>query len=297
MPEFRELVDEALSVLQGNTIDVPAMGTLVGPLTATSTEVGIDFGGSPGAARPNGYIEIGHELLMVSTFNPQTGMATVPSWGRGAAGSKAVTHNAGDQVTVRPRYPRFRIARTINQVIDGLSPTLFAVKTLPPTVKDADHAGDVAIPLPADAIRVLRVDVQAPGPFAERRVHRRWWIDTVAGQRVLVVRECGPVAVDVTYAGTPARLSNVTDDFATVSGLPASCADLVVLGALARLVLAPDAAHLQVTDVQAAQRSEQVQPSSGTTLARYYQALFTARLDSEQQRLQQTFPIQLLRRG
>lgn len=296
MPDLAGLVDETIATLSGHTTDVPTMGSLVGDITATSTELAVDFGDQPGAGRPNGYIEIGSELLMVTRFNPQTGVATVPPWGRGAAGTKAAPHDAGDLVTVRPRYPRARVANAINQVLDGLSPSLFAVKTLDPVVTDeVDLRHDVHITLPADCLRVLRVDIQSPGPFAARHSHRTWWIDAANGERDLVVRECGPSTIFITYAATPSRLTD-GDDFA-VTGLPDSCADLVVLGALARLVLAPDAAHLQTSTVESAARAEVVQPSSGTTLARYFQALYTARLDSEQLRLQQTYPIQLLRRG
>jgi hypothetical protein len=101
----------------------------------------------------------------------------------------------------------------------------------------------------------------------------------------------------VTVATAPGLLVNDTDDYSTVTTLPASTADVMVLGALARLVLSAESARTQVATVEANARDDKIQPGSATSLAKTWLALYQQRLQSEVKALQQRFPIQLLRRG
>lgn len=299
MPSFGDLIDEVISTMQGHTTDVPMMGTLVGDISADSTELALDFGDNPGAGRPNGVVEIDNELLLITQFNANNGVAKVPAWGRGHSSTVPATHDAGARVTVRPRYPRKRVASVLNQVIQSTSPPLYAARDLDPI--ETGPFVEIGYPLPADTLRVLRVDateLPGAGPLAERRVVRDWQVREVAGQRQLVIPEWDVYqTLLVTIAAVPALLVDESDDFATTTGLPESVADLVIFGALARLVLSPELARQQVTTVEASSRNERIQAGSGTTISRYYQALFTQRLEAERDRLQDLHPIQLLRRG
>lgn len=298
MPTLGELVDEVTSILHGYTTDVPAMGTLLGGITATSEELAIDFGDFPGAARPNGVIEIDNELMVVSRYDANTGRATVPAWGRGHGGTQAVIHNAGARVVVRPRFPRKRVAQAINQVTAASCPPLFAARDLDPI--DTGSWVKLGYELPSDTIRVLRVDTTDRGPesVVDRRVLRDWTVRSVAGAKMLEIPawETHQV-IQITVAADPGRLVNDTDDFAAVTGLSESAADMVIFGALARLSLSAELARQQVSTVEANSRSEKVPAGSGTTISRYYQALYTQRLEAERDRLQQAHPLTLLRRG
>jgi hypothetical protein len=298
VPSLGDLVDEVISTLSGYSTVVPAMGVLVGPITAGSLELALDFGDNPGASRPNGIVELGNELILVHTFDANTGVAAVPPWGRGFQGSTAAAHDAGTAVTVRPRYPRKHVAQVINQVIAGSCPPLYAPRDLDPI--DTGAFVGLGYPLPAGTIRVLRVDATDPYPpeIADRRVLRKWRVRSVAGTQLLEIDRCEVFqTVQVTVAATPGRLVNDSDDFAAVTGLSESAADLVVFGAVARLILGADLARQQVSSVEAASRGGQIQSGSASTVSRYFQALYTQRLQAEQDRLNQTHPIQLLRRG
>lgn len=298
MPTLGELVDQVVATLAGHSSDMPAMGSLIGSITPTSTEIAIDFGDTPGASRPNGYIEIGDEIIAISSFNPSTGVAQLGSWGRGQRGTVASSHDAGDMVTVRPRYPRKHVANTINQVVASSCPPLYAPRDLDPIETGAFV--DVGYPLPADTMRVLRVDSteDAPELVAERRLVRDWTVRSVGGQKLLQLNRCDTFAsVLVTIAATPGRMTSESDDFVATTGLSESVADLVVFGAIARLILGIDLARQQITSVEAANRSDRIGVSSGSTVSRYYQALYTQRLEAEQTRLMQSYPITLLRRG
>jgi hypothetical protein len=297
MPTLSDLTDEVISQLHGY-VDQPAMGTLVGPITATSTELAIDFGDQPGAARPNGVIEIGTELLVVSRFDPNNGVASVSPWGRGHQGTVATSHDAGARVTVRPRYPRKRVREAINETLRSVSPTLFGVRDLP--VIDTGLFVGLGYPLPADTLRVLRVDVteQIDEAFATRCVVRDWTVRAVAGQKLLEV-DRGLVLqnLQVTVATVPSPLVDEDDDFATVTGLPESCVDVITLGVLARLILGVEAARQQVISAEAMARADKVPVQSATALSRYYMGLHKDRLAAEQSRLLTTYPPVLLRRG
>lgn len=299
VPSLGELVDQVIDTLHGHTTDVPATATLVGPLTAQTTELALDFGSVPWAGRPNGLVEIGDELVHVSSYEPTTGVATVPAWGRGQRGTVAQAHDAGVRVTVRPRYGRKAVARTINQVARSSCPPLFAATDLAEI--DTGTLVDIGYPLPDNTIRVLRVeatDSLLSEEFADRRVLRNWRVRHVAGTQLLEIpRDEAYQTVQVTVAALPGEMTAESDDFATVTGLPEAAADMVMFGTIARLVLGAELARQQVTTVEAQSRAEKVPAGSGTTISRYYQALYTQRLEQERDRLQQMYPLQLLRRG
>lgn len=297
MTTFADLIDQVIAELYGHT-DVPSFGTLVGPVTASSTELAIDFGGQPGASRPLGVIEVDSELMVVTRFDASSGVATIAPWGRGHSSTIATTHDAGARVAVRPRFPRKRVGDVINQVIRSSCPPLFAPRDLDP-IQIAAWA-EIGYPLPADTTRVLRVD--ATGPVAtfvdDRRILRDWRVRSVAGTQLLELRDCvGLDTIQVTVAAEPGRLAAESDDFAAVTGLNEAAADLVVFGAIARLVTSAELARQQLVSVEANQRADKVPATSGAQISRYYQSLYQQRLLAEQDRLNSQYPITLLRRG
>jgi len=294
-----ELIDEVITTLHGQIVDLPAVGTLVGSIDALSSELALDFGDAPGASRPNGVLEIGSELFSVSRYDNTNGVASIPPWGRGYLGTTAATHAAGSKVIVRPRFPRKRVAQTINQVISASCPPLYNAKNLDPF--DTNGIVVNGFPLPDDFLRILRVeaidDFMDP-TIAPRRTLRHWEVRSVAGAQMLILPQYEAFeTVQVTIAANPGTLVNETDDFATVTGLPESAADMVVFGAIARLVLAGDIGRLQVTTIEAANRGDKVSGGSGTAVSRYYQAMYQQRLQTEQARLQSHYPLNLTRRG
>lgn len=298
MPSFGSLIDDVISTLYGQ-VDQPTVGTLEQPIGATDTTVLIDFGDQPGASRPNGLIEIDRELLIVSRYDASSGTATLTPWGRGQQGTTAAAHAAGAKVTVRPAYPRQKVGDVLNEVLRSSCPPLFAARDLAPI--DTGTLIGLGYPLPDDTIRVLRVDETQTG-FSEfvanRQVYRHWDVRNVAGQQLLEIpRDQWLETLQVTIAAMPGTLVNDTDDFATVTGLTDSCSDLAKFGALARLVMGAELARQRLSSVEANMRADKVPAGSGIQVSRYYQALYTQRLQAEQDRLNQTYPIQLLERG
>lgn len=298
MPSFGDLIDEVINTLHGH-VDMPTLGTLLQPIADDDTLMQLDFGDQPGAARPNGLVEIGRELMVVSRYDASSGTATLTPWGRGTQSTVASSHAAGDRVTVRPRFPRARVASVLNEVLRSSCPPLFAARDLDPI--DTGTLIGLGYPLPDDMIRVLRVDETQTGfsPYvATRMPYRHWTVRTVAGQKLLEVdRGQWMETLQVTIAAAPGQLVDDADDFATVTGLNDSCADLAVFGALARLVMNAELSRQQLSSIEANMRADKVPAGSGMQISKYYQALYTQRLQAEQDRLNQAYPIQLLRRG
>jgi hypothetical protein len=65
-------------------------------------------------------------------------------------------------VTVNPRYPRQVVGNAINDALTEAADTIFGVRDLDPIVIDDEVA--LGYPLPADTLRVLRVDLETDGP-------------------------------------------------------------------------------------------------------------------------------------
>ena len=71
-------------------------------------------------------IEIGQELMLCKDLNAVTNTITVT---RGARGTTAATHTAGDLIKIAPPFPRKNVFDAVCDQVKNLFPTLFAVET------------------------------------------------------------------------------------------------------------------------------------------------------------------------
>ncbi len=72
-------------------------------------------------------IEIGQELMFTTSLNTVNNEITVT---RGARGTTAATHTAGDLIKITPAFPRKNVFDAVSDQIKNLYPTLFAVETI-----------------------------------------------------------------------------------------------------------------------------------------------------------------------
>jgi len=72
-------------------------------------------------------IEVGQELMFSTALNTVTNEITVT---RGARGTTAAAHSAGDIIKITPAFPRKNVFDAVSDQIKNLYPTLFAVETL-----------------------------------------------------------------------------------------------------------------------------------------------------------------------
>jgi hypothetical protein len=86
-----------------------------------------------------------------------------------------------------------------------------------------------------------------------------------------------------------------TDDYAAVTGLPLSAADVLSLGVVARMMPALDISRAQLTSVEQSDRSRVVPPNQGINAGKYLMAEFQQRLANEAQALRMQYPARLKR--
>lgn len=236
-----------------------------------------------------GIIEIDEELMWVSTVNASGSLATISPWGRGHLGSTAASHLENARVTSNPRFPRLSIARAINETIQSVYPQLFGVAQTNITW----NASQTTYDLPATADRVLNVRWLIPGPSGEWEKIMRWReILNVTGVNQVVIASPAIVPgqdVRVVYATKPTELS-VDGDLLTASGLAESCRDLVVYGALARLLMFAESGRLQSRAMESSELNEDIPAGSSMTTGRRLQEMYQLRLAEERKRLLERYP-------
>jgi hypothetical protein len=99
--------------------------------------------------------------------------------------------------------------------------------------------------------------------------------------------------VQVWYSALPSNLTNATDDFAEVTGLPQSCQDVVILGASYRLLSYLDTGRINLTSAEADLADAKLPSTAGASSSKYVFALFQQRLQEESTKLQNRFPIRV----
>lgn len=241
-----------------------------------------------------GLVEIDSELINVQSFSIPNNTITAFPFGRGYYGSTAATHAVNAPVINNSKFPKIRVQESINDIINEVYPTLFAVSTS----EFPKNAVQYNYPLPATVDDVLQVNYQVIGPSLTWPSMRRWRFDPNAspgtfstGKSVNLQEEVTPGRlIRVTCVSQPTTLVNDTDGFAAVSGLPESAKDAVVYGAAAKLMVAYDAARLQMDSVEAAERAAVTQPTSASNTSKYFMAIYQERLDLEGKKLRDRYP-------
>ena len=110
--------------------DMVSYTVLSGALSTSDTSVG--FNGDllsieeEDALDAGTIIEIGQELMICTELNAVTNSITVT---RGARGTTATTHDAGDVIKITPQFPRVNVFNAVKDQIENLYPTLYAVET------------------------------------------------------------------------------------------------------------------------------------------------------------------------
>lgn len=293
MTTFKQMVDETMLNLAGFGMRNDAVTYITGSLSSSATTATIADTESIG----KGVIEIDDELIYVNSFDRASGVINIPPFGRGFAGSTAATHAANAMVTINPIYTRQAVKRAINDTIQAVSADLFAVGTTTFTYSPAI----TTYALPADVDGILAISYESIGASKEWRPIRMWrtdfMADTTAFPTGKTITLIGPVepgrTVRVTYTKDPSVLSADADVFATVSGLPESCRDVITYGASYRLLSFVDAGRTQYVAPEALAQSAGVQFGSATNSAKYVYALFQQRLQEEKSKLQSKFPVRI----
>ena len=241
-----------------------------------------------------GLVEIGDELIWVDDVDKVATTLTVPPYGRGFRGTTAAAHTSGTRVISAPLFPRSLVKQAINEAVTGVFPDLWAVATT--TI--AYTAAKTTYPLPAGVKDILSVTWSTTGPTKEWLPVRRWRLDRNAntssfanGTSLSVYDAILPGrTLQVVYTTAPTQMTNGSDVFSTVTGLPDSTQDVIRLGAAYRMVPFFDAAHLSGMSAEADVAAQQLRGNQSTQLGRYFTQMYQMRLAEEAQSLQRIYP-------
>jgi hypothetical protein len=99
--------------------------------------------------------------------------------------------------------------------------------------------------------------------------------------------------VQVWYTTEANTLDSNSDDYADVTGLPGSSADVTVLGASYKLLSFLDAGRINLSSAEADLNDTKNPFNSGASASRYIFALYQQRLQEEALKLQDRYPIRI----
>lgn len=249
-----------------------------------------------------GIVEINEELFWVDNYDRLGNTATISPYGRGYLGTTRAAHTAGDKVTISPVFPRFAIKRAINDTISAIGSSIFAANTTTIIYNTAVSA----YRLPAtgsslDIRNILSVAYQSIGPSKEWIPIKNWRFDGNANATAFDSKQTISIydgitsgrTIQIVYSTDPIPFSANTDVFADKTKLPASCKDLVVLGATYRLLSNLDPARASMVSPQADETDGKRPYGSSQSITRQVYTLFTQRLNEEIKNQQDRYPIRI----
>jgi hypothetical protein len=272
MTTLDQLVRQVRQQLLGYSMNQESVSELSAPMTATDTSFSCDAGTVLNLSR--GIVEIDDELILVKTYDAQSGVVTVMGLGngRGYEGTTAASHAVNSLVTSNPAFPKARIKAAINETIRSLYPTLVVFGS-------------------TEVEGVWYVTGQLIGPSKVAQPLPNWRYNPKAregnfpsGKSIqLLDYVTAGQAMKIVYSKAPEVLVSGSDDF-TLTGYPERYTDLVVYGACKRLVPALESARLQLQSVETTERAPLVPPASATKVTQLYASLFAERLEEERAR-------------
>lgn len=297
MPTFNDMVNEVRSNLQGYTLRQDRLTYLANTGGITASGTSIQVGSSNNLAK--GIIEIDDELIWIDSFDKATStMNVIPAgFGRGYGGTDAATHAQYAPVILSPTFPRQNIKRAINDTINSFFPDLWGVGSTTFTF----NASQTTYTLPNEAQSVIYASWQTTGSSLEWLPINRWRMDPMANvttfgtsNTINIYENIQPGrTIQVYYTKEPTVLTDNGDDFATVTGLPASSYDVVILGASYKLLSFIDPGRINLTSAEADLNDSKIPSTAGVGASRYIYALYQQRLKEEALKLQDKFPIRI----
>lgn len=297
MATFGSMTDEVVRKLAGFTLRQDRQTHLTAAIT-TTTAVSITVASASNIS--SGVIQIDDELIYVDSYDRNTGVLSVPPYGRGYNNTTASTHAVGARVIISPTFPSVDVKDAINETLLATFPDLYITDTHTFTYSPARST----YALPQEVETVLSVSYETIGPSKEWAPIRNYRIDSMANtasfggskNSISIYSGVEPGrTVQVSYTAAPSVMSANTDNFATVTGLPISCKDVMVLGATARLASFIDPGRLTFGSAESDQQSQVAGRAygAGTNASKYLLALYDKRLSEEARKLNDRNPIRI----
>jgi hypothetical protein len=246
------------------------------------------------AALSKGIIEIDDELMYVKKSIAASGTvqilgteATAPA-GRGWRGTTATSHPIGSIVRNNPLFPKSQVKRALIETIKGMNFPVIANETF------TFNGSDYSYVMPDSLVDVTGISWELPDATGVWALIKNWrldtnYLDSGTTKQALILKESpmSGAAVRVQYTKYP---TGITDNQElTVSGLPASCEDVVRLGAMYRLLSTVEPGKVTATSVSADALDQPIGAGASTNAAKYIFQLYTVRLSEEIAKQQANF--------
>jgi len=291
MATLSELTEQTLGEMSSYVRNQESVTVITSTVSDTALSIPVD----DTKALSKGVIEIDDELLYVKNTVESSGNililgTTSNPTGRGWRGTTRAQHQAGAVVRNNPIFPKSQIKRAIQETIKGMNFPVIANETF------VFNGSDYSYLMPNSLVDVTGVSWDVPDSTGVWALIKRYRIDTnyldeatqTSGQ-ALVLQEAPQPGCDVRvqYTKYPTTITDNQD--LTVSGLPASCEDVVRLGAMYRLLSTVDSGKVAVTSVSADALDAPVPAGASTSAAKYIFQLYTVRLGEEIAKQQANF--------
>jgi hypothetical protein len=304
MTTLLNMIDEVSMNLSGYTLQQDRATHITADVPATTSTIAAPINLSLASTDSvgKGIVEIDEELFWIDNYDRVGNTATIAPYGRAYLGTTLAAHTAGTKVTIAPTFPRFVIKRAINDTISAIGSSIFAANTT--TITSNLSTSAFRLPATGDSLNIrsiLAVAYQAIGPSKEWIPIRNWRFDGNANSTAFTSEQTISIydmitsgrTIQVVYSTDPVPFTANTETFATQTGLPQSCKDLVILGATYRLLSNLDPARASMVSPQADETDSKRPYGSSQSLTRQVYALFTQRLNEEIKNQQDKYPIRI----
>lgn len=289
MSSASTIVDRTLRQVLSGTVE--ERNKLSVALNATSTSVVLSY--DIGGLRAGIVFQIDSELFYIWEADSGSKTLTVE---RGWNGTTAAAHSAGAIVTVDPRFPRAQILEAINAELDDLSSPmngLFQVKTL-----DLDYNGtDIILNLSSVQHIIDIISVSVRYTSTDYPQIRKFKLvrdlpndDFTAGFGIKFEQPVRAGRMRIVYKAPFTTIASESQSMQNIAGLPASCEDIVQIGAQIRLV-SPREIKRNFTESQGdTRRSDEVAAGSIASSINNLLRMRRDRITAEAARLAREYP-------
>ena len=311
MATLLDMINEVSMNLSGYTLQQDRATHITADVAATASTIAapITLTLASTDSVGKGIVEIDEELFWVDNYDRVGNTATIAPYGRAYLGTTLAAHTAGTKVTIAPTFPRFVIKRAINDTISAIGSSIFAANTTTIT----SNSAVLAFRLPATGTtlnirNILAIAYQALGSSKEWIPIRSYRFDGNANSTAFTSSQTVSIydyipsgrSVQIVYATDPIAFPELATNtltnaqvFETVSGLPASCKDLIILGATYRLLSNLDPARASMISPQADETDSKRPYGSSQSLTKQVYSLFNQRLNEEVKSQQEKYPIRV----
>jgi hypothetical protein len=289
MATLNQLTEQTLGEVSGYVKNQESVTIATNSVAAGDITITVD----DASALSKGIIEIDDELIYVKKSVAASGTIQVlgtsanPT-GRGWRGTTATSHVSGSVVKNNPMFPRSQVKRAILETIKGMNFPVIANETF------TFNGSDYSYVMPDSLVDITGVSWELPDSTGVWALIKRWRLDTnylngaSTGQALILNEAPMPgQTVRVQYTKYPTTITDNQE--LTVSGLPASCEDVVRLGAMYRLLSTVDPGKVIATSVSADALDQPVSAGASTNTAKYIFQLYTVRLAEEVSKQQANF--------